>query len=171
MTQAFNLAELQRQLAHVISLGVISETDTAQQKVKVSVSDMDSGWLPWPCEMGRNYQHLRPLRIGTAVILASPEGNLAHARIIGMYYTDTLKPESLTEHQDRIAFNDGTYVMYDSEQKTLSIRSAGKIHIQADSIMLEGTVTQTGGDMTSQGVSVKNHQHQDSMGGKTSQAQ
>jgi phage baseplate assembly protein V len=87
------------------------------------------------------------------------------------------------ENIDVVQFNDGTTISYDSSSKALAVECAGTIHISASgnvsvttaadcliqatgtlfleaaAIKIKGPVTQTGGDMTSDGVSAQGHKH------------
>ena len=95
-----------------------------------------------------------------------------------MRYNEALRPQTTDEHIDRITFDDGTFLEYNSSTQTLKVNCTGTLTLQAqtlnmeaDAINIRGPVTQTGGDLKSDGKSLQNHRHQDSLGGNTSAPQ
>jgi phage baseplate assembly protein V len=175
---SYDQSDQQRQISNLLRVGVISAIDFSTRKIRVTSGDTTTGWLDWPAEIGRNYVRWRPLRLDTQVLLASPNGELRQAQVVNMLYTSALSPPTTDEQIDRIAFNDGTLLEYDSSTRTLQVQCTGTLKLQAQSLTLEassisimGPVTQTGGDLTSDGKSVQKHQHRDSLGGNTSAPQ
>lgn len=96
--------------------------------------------------------------------------------IIGSYNTDDNPPPDGTENKRSTVFEDGTRIEYDRESSTLLADLGGsKIEATKEHILLQvggngieiteagvaiiGAVTQTGGDITSAGVSLQNHIH------------
>jgi phage baseplate assembly protein V len=163
---SFELAELSRRLDNVINLGTIAEANHVTRKIRVNVGTLKTAWLPWPVSIGKNYVHWQPLRVGTQVVLAAPAGELAHAVVVAMCFTQAISTSN-DEDLDEIEFNDGTRVSYSSATKSLEMYSVGNVHLEADgnltlkasAIGIDGPVTQVGGDMTSDGISVQSHDH------------
>lgn len=178
---SFSLAELYRRFENLIRIGTIAEVDEQAQRLRVQSGELLTDWLPWPAHIGNNFIHWRPLRLNTQVILACPSGDPAQAMVISMLYSDQLPAPSDDAAVDVIQFDDGTTIEYNSQQKNLILNSAGSIQfIAADTIALQagqsitstapqhtidgdltiqGAVTQTGGDMTSDGISAQQHKH------------
>ena len=177
----YNTAELLRRIESIIVFASISETDETARRLRVSIDDGQiSGWLPWPADIGRNYIRWHPLRIGCGILLACPSGNLANAQIIGQTYSKNLPPPSSAKNIDTIVFEDGTAIEYNSESSTLSVDAVGDIaiisgtetaitaptiSITADTlnitaaVIIDGPVTQAGGDITSDGIGLQAHKH------------
>ena len=175
----YSVAELSRKLENLILIGSIAEVDHANKTVVVSIGDDDdivvTKPLPWPCEIGRNFISWRPLRVGTQVVLCCMSGDIANAVIVGMLYTQGINSQEQSETIDQIRFDDGTTVQYNSDSKTLLIHCVGDVDLISDSnidlsaansvnisaaqINISGAVTQTGGDMTSDGISAQKHVH------------
>ncbi len=178
---SFNLSDLYRRFENLIRIGTIAEVDEQNLLLRVQSGELLTDWLPWPAHIGHNFIHWRPLRVNTQVILCCPSGDPAQAVIVGMLYTDKHQPASFDPALDVIQFNDGTTIQYDSAQKTLTFSSAGDIdliaeqniniqagntvqstatnHITEGEVGIHGPVTQTGGDITSDGISTQHHKH------------
>jgi phage baseplate assembly protein V len=179
----FEQADLPRQLANLIVLGLIHDVDHENQKVKVVVGDNFTNWLPWPADVGANYTRWRPLQVGTQVAMASTDGDFNNGVIVQTLYTENLPAPSSNPKLDLIQFNDGTTISYNSDNKTLlidsvgiisinatgnisvssdadmTIKAAGQLTLEASQIDIKGPVTQTRGDMTSDGISAQSHDH------------
>lgn len=125
------LSELSRLIDELICFGIIAEVDHAGQRLRLDLHGRRSGWLPYPNEIGRNFCRWRPLRVGTQVLAACPSGNPANAVIIAIIPTDALPPPSTAEGLDRVAFNDGSLVEYDSDAKRMHVVSVGDIVAEA----------------------------------------
>lgn len=125
------LSELSRLIDELICFGTIAVVDHAGQRLRLDIRGQRSGWLPYPNEIGRNFRRWRPLRVGTQVLAACPSGNRANAVIIMIIPTDTLPPPSTAEDLDRVEFNDGSLVEYDSDAKRMRVVSAGDIAAEA----------------------------------------
>lgn len=152
-----NTADINRRLENLIRLGTIHQADHAARKIRVKSGGLITGWLPWPAEIGRNYKRWRPLRIGTGVILACASGDPAQAQLVGMMYTDNFGSPSTDADIDVIQFDDGSTIEHNAAAHTLKIHSAGELTLSGTAIKMLGPVTQTGGDMTSDGVSAQHH--------------
>lgn len=119
--------DILRRLENLIALGSIIEVDHAACRVRATIAGRETGWLPYPAVIGANFVLWRPLRVGTQVVLACPSGNPANAVIVQVLYTDALPPPDTSATVDRIQWNDGTTVTYDSAAGALSVRTPGTI--------------------------------------------
>jgi len=178
MMDSFNQTEHDRLIADLICIGRIVEVDHQAKRLKVRTKTV-TGWLPWPAEMGRNYRRWRPLRAeaqedtqedtqaGQQVILASPSGDLAQAVIVGMLYTETLNAPSNDPDIDLIEFTNGAHLSHNvvsgdmtiTCKGNLSIDVAGTLTLSAQAHIITGPITQSGGDITSDGISAQHHTH------------
>lgn len=180
----YNLAQLAIRFENLIRIGTIAEVDEQARKLRVKSGKLLTQWLDWPAEIGRNFIQWRPLAPDIQVVIACISGDPAQAVIITMLYSGENPTPSTNPELDLIQFNDGSLISYDSENKHLTITSieditinAGKnctlnitdnfalnaknISMTADAITIDGPVEQTGGDMTSDGVSAQHHKHKD----------
>ncbi|WP_051013965.1 phage baseplate assembly protein V [Pararhodospirillum photometricum] len=126
------LSDLQRRLENVVCLGVISEVDHSTPRVRVTISGRQSGWLPYPAEVGANFRRWRPLRVGTQVLVACPSGDPANAVITQILYSAALPPPAFDGHVDLTQWDDGTMVRYDASIRTLIVYSAGDLTVQCE---------------------------------------
>lgn len=149
--KTFEVAELERRLANVIRLGTIAEADHDTKRIRVQSGDLVTAWLPWPAEVGNNYRRWRPLREGTQVVLAAPNGELAQAVVIGMLYTNDQAAPADDDNTDLVQFEDGTEIRYDSAASVLTVHSVNEIQLQADGDLtatVQGNFSATvGGDL------------------------
>lgn len=152
-------ADLNRRLENLLRLGTIAEVDHAARKVRVQSGELTGNWLDWPAEIGRNYKRWRPLREGTQVLIGCISGDPAQAQIIGMLYTDAIASPSTDEEIDLIQFDDGSYIKHNHTARLLEFHSAGELKLSGEQITIVGPVTQSGGDMTSDGISAQHHTH------------
>lgn len=180
----YTLAQLLIRFENLIRIGTIAEVDEQAKKLRVKSGDLLTQWLDWPAEIGRNFIQWRPLAPDIQVVIACISGDPAQAVIISMLYSGENPTPSTNPELDIIQFSDGSLISYDSEEKHLTITSAesitvnaGKnctlnitddfaltaknINLTADAINIEGPVEQTGGDMTSDGISAQHHKHTD----------
>jgi phage baseplate assembly protein V len=171
----YELAEMQRLLSNLMMVGLIHDVDHPNKQLKVIVGELITGWLPLTACIGRNFNGWTPLRVGTQVLICCPDGNPSNAIITQMLYTTDLDAPATDPALDLLQFDDGTKLSYNSESHTLtidsqgpvyinttgdiSIKSAGTMTLDASKIVIKGPVEQTGGDMTSDGVSAQGHIH------------
>jgi phage baseplate assembly protein V len=135
------LSELSRLIDELICFGTIAEVDHAGQRLRLDLRGRPSGWLPYPNEIGQNFRRWCPLRVGTQVLAACPSGNPANAVLIAIIPTNALPPPSTAEGLDRVEFNDGSLVEYDSDAKRMHVVSVGDIAAEAS-----GNITATAGE-------------------------
>lgn len=124
-------ADINRRIENLIRLGTIAEVDHAARKIRVNSGALTTDWLPWPADVGRNYIRWRPLRVGTQVIIACISGDPAQAQIIGTLYTETLTSPSTDPDVDRIEFDDGTALQYNSDTHQLLIDCVGPVLVKS----------------------------------------
>lgn len=167
--------QTERGMLNTLRFGVISHVDHAQKRLKVDVG-LETGWLPWPAEIGRNYKRWRPLREGTQVLVGAIGGDFDQAAIVGVLYTAALDAPSTDPDLDIVQFDDGAELSYHSGTGTMTLRARGDLNISvggnlvydvagvtdatATMHFVQGPVEQTGGDMTSDGVSAQSHKHE-----------
>ena len=167
------LSEIETLLENLIRVGQVIEADVPAAKVKVATGGNITGWIPMPASVGKNFIAWTPMRFGQTVTLACPSGDLAQARIISTGYTvgDVPAPSGNAD-KDLIQFNDGTRIEYNSatheldiySAKNITITAANHLRLAASHTFIASPVTQTGGDMTSDGISAQHHVHPQNSG-------
>nr|VFK12775.1 MAG: phage baseplate assembly protein V [Candidatus Kentron sp. LFY] len=128
---SFDITEHDRQISNLIRIGIIEIVDHFNKRLRVRSGGVLTGWLPWPAEVGRNFIHWRPLRIGTQVILGSQSGDLEQATIIGMLYTQIFDSPSTDPALDLIEWNDGARISYNIDSGEMVIKAIGDLCIKA----------------------------------------
>lgn len=126
------ISDIERRLANLASYGTIAAVDHAKGLVRVDVNGRMSGWLPQPQSIGNNYRAFSPLRIGQQVVLACPSGDPANGVIVQSLNSDALPPPGDAGDVDRMVFNDGTVIGYDSGAKdfTIDVNPAGSANVR-----------------------------------------
>lgn len=135
------LDELSRRIAGMVRIGLISEVDYAQTRIRVQSGQIETGWLPWPASMGRNYVGWRPLAVGQEVILLSPSGDLSQAVVVGLLHVESDPPPSTDETLDIVRFRSGTTVQHDADTGDLLITAARHVTIN---VAGDATINATG---------------------------
>lgn len=158
------------QIANLARIGVIKEVQN--QTARVAVGDILTDFLPWLTRRAHlDYEFWQPA-IGEQVVILSLWGDLSQGVIIGAVAQNAYAAPAQGKQWGK-RFSDGTTMTYDPESHALSV-SAGqspvtvicqKATIKAECITLDTPdVTCTGnltaaGDVTADGISLKNHTH------------
>ncbi len=165
---SFKKAEFIRRQHEQIRLGEVSATDPEQHQLRVRSGGLDTAWLPYPADLGQNYRRWHPIRVGTPVVLASPGGDLSQAVIVGILHSPALPPPATDPNLDLIQFNDGTRISYRSgpspaltiqTDAPISLHTSSTLTLSAAHIQINGPITQTSGDITSDGIGLQAHHH------------
>lgn len=156
---SFELREIQRRLENVISIGTVSAVNHQQKTLRLQLGDIQTDWLDMPAQQGRNFKRWQPIRKGQQFILGAPNGELEQAVIIGELYSDHLPSPSHDPELDLIQFECGTVIQHDNRTGKLTIQAQGEMELVAKILRIKAPVEQTGGDMTSEGISAQQHLH------------
>ena len=156
-----------RAFHNIITIGTLDSFSADGKYACVKIGDIKTKPLPLPAFYGRNFIGHLQAHPAAQVVLNSPSGDLDTAVIVGFLWSNTVPPYTADENVDGIKFNDGTLVEYNSQSQALKVKCVGNVTIEADgtlklkspSIEIDGPVTQTGGDMTSDGISAQTHKH------------
>lgn len=161
MNAAYEVSELLRLLHGMVDIGVVSDVDHDKQLIRCSADDdVKTDWLPVPAEIGRNYVRHRPLRVGQGVVWLAPNGDLSQSVVVCMLHTGAAPVASKDPNVDLIQFENGSLIQHNIETGDMQIKAVGSVTWEATRFYIKGPVTQTGGDMTSDGVSAQNHKHE-----------
>lgn len=137
ITMSLPISDLFRRFENIIRIGTIADIDINSKRARVNSGKLKTNWLPWPANIGNNFLHWKPLRIGTQVVLACLSGDPAQAVIITTLYSQQIDAPNHEPHCDVIQFNDGTCINYNSITHHLQLTVAGSmtIHCQDDFIV------------------------------------
>ncbi len=158
-----------RLLHNIIAIGTLVAISDDAKFAQVKIGDITTDFRPLPALYGLNFTTARPVPLNAQVVVNCPSGNMDAAIIIGYLWAQGVSPYTTDTNIDGIKFADGTLVEYDSAAQNLKINCAGDVNITAagtltmaaTKIIIEGEVEQTGGDMTSDGISAQNHKHEE----------
>lgn len=133
---SFALAELERILANLIRYGKITEIDYSTKRVRVSVGELKTDWIPWKERRAGSIKTWSPPSKGEQVIILSPFGDMAQATILTGINSDSNDAPFSSGTVEGIKFSDGTQATYDTSNKTLSIILAegGKVSTNATEV-------------------------------------
>lgn len=141
MSQQWAQAETERILANLIRIGVVTELDDANARVKVRTGGLITDWLPWlthrACE-DRSWWAPEP---GEQVVVLSPYGDQSQAVVMPAIYQTAYPAPANLRTTSRVEFKDGAFVEYDREghHYHLDVPAGGSItlHIGGTTLLLE----------------------------------
>jgi len=172
-----------RQFHNLIVIGTIDTLSDDGLSAQIRIGDIVTDMRPLPATYGQNFTANRPTLDTAQVLLVCPSGNLENSIVVGFIWSNAIQPYTTERHIDGFKFKDGTQIEYDSEAQELRVKTVGKLSVEAaktieikagenikvtsggtltlaaQAINIEGPVTQTGGDMTSDGISAQKHIH------------
>lgn len=130
-------------------IATVEEIDWEKRQFRAKSGDILTNWLPFPAFITHNYKHWIPLRKDAQIILEVDSGDYNTADLIGMLWSDDIAaPDIPVEDRpttDRLEFEDGTIIEYDSKRQKLLVDTPGEITIRAKAIKLESqTLTHNG---------------------------
>jgi phage baseplate assembly protein V len=123
--QQLDLIELQRRLFSLIQLGVIHSADYPNARVRVTLSGLTSGWLPWLTSRAGGDRSWWAPEVGEQVVVLSPSGELAQAMVLPALYQDAKAAPKNTETVHHVAYADGTIIEYDRAAHKLTVNVKG----------------------------------------------
>ena len=144
----YQLAELERRLNNLLSLGTIAATDYPAARVKVQSGDMLTGWIPWLTRRSSNDSDWWAPEVGEQVMLLAPGGDPAQGVALPAVYQDAHPAPANRETVRRIEFADGGFVQYDRASGELAINVVGHANITVGgktTLISQATVDMDGG--------------------------
>lgn len=186
-------AELMRLLSNIIRTGIISEVDEESWCVRVRSGELETGWLRWNTTRAGAFNVWLPPSPGEQVVIACIGGNPETAMIIGSLWSDANPAPGKSLKEIVISAPDGAVFRYDADAGALSASGMKTATLQASvSVTLDtpvvectdllrtatldvtkggkmsGNITHSGGDFTSNGITVHTHKHGGVKGGSDS---
>lgn len=152
-------------------------------------NDLETGWLPvWTPWVGNQWGLFCPPQVGDQVLILFQEGSVQNGICLGGIYSDIDQPlpcpskEFWLVHESGSSLkftNDGTVTVVTQKDLVATVGNKLTANIQGDADLTvggdinssaaawnhKGDVHVTGGDVTADGISLKNHTHSDPQGG------
>ena len=173
-----NREQLTRHLANLMRFGVVEAADYNASTVRVRIGSLLTNWIPWTSVRTGPDRDWCPPEVGEQVLVVSPSGHPELGIVIASLFRDVHPANGNRVGLRRVTFADGTVCEYDRAAHalnitvpenggTVTVNTGGEIVLSADTqitlnapqIVIEGPVTQTQGDITSDGVSLQTHTH------------
>nr|DAI72873.1 MAG TPA: baseplate assembly protein [Caudoviricetes sp.] len=175
-----NLTEIMRLITNLIRTGTVSEVDPVNWLCRVKTGELETNWINWLTMRAGNTRTWWKPTVGEQVLLLSLGGNLETAFALPAIYSDAFPPPDFSEDGSTTLFKDGGWFQYEPETGQLLIKNIKSVRIEAaDGIQLltsqfgvdadqtringdsviNGSVTQGGGAMSSNGIVVDAHVH------------
>ncbi|RRZ88538.1 phage baseplate assembly protein V [Erwinia sp. 198] len=174
------LTELMRLITNLIRTGTISAVDKESWLCRVKTGDLETNLINWlTLRAGSSRTWWKP-SVGEQVLLLSLGDHLDTAFALPAIYSDACPPPSASEEGSIILFPDGARFEYEPENGQLAISgvksiridtadnielnteklsiTASQMHIRSD-VVINGSVKQSGGEMSANGVVVDSHKH------------
>lgn len=179
-------AQIERRLNNLIRIGQVEQVDYSQARARVRCGAQLTDWIAWTSlRAGGDRDWVAP-EVGEAVVILALGGRPELSVIIGSIYHDAHPANGDRADLRRVTFADGTVCEYDraAHRFTLNVPAGGaevvvnsggqvtvaaaghlnltseaEIYLAAPSIAIQGPVTQVGGDIVSDGISLKTHVH------------
>lgn len=182
---SFSIAELQRRIENLVRVGTIEAADYSGHtpKCRVRMGELLSDWIPMSQPRAGGNRVFQAFEVGEQVLLAAPGGDFAQAVVLASVNQSGVPAAASHPDIHRIDYGNGDFIEHDRASGTLTlqlqgdltirvvgnvaiqadgdiaIKAAGNLDLEAASIRMTGPVTQTGGDMTSDGISAQHHVH------------
>nr|DAK49584.1 MAG TPA: type VI secretion protein [Caudoviricetes sp.] len=140
---SFLRADIPRQTNNVLRIATVAAIDWEARQFRAQTGDITTNWLPFPAWISHNYRHWLPLRESAQIILTVDGGDYNTATVVGMLWSDDVPAPDIPVDDrpwiDRLEFEDGTRVEYDSKRQKLLIDTPGEITLRAKSVKIEST--------------------------------
>ncbi|HCO5886347.1 TPA: phage baseplate assembly protein V [Escherichia coli] len=173
-----------RLLSNIIRTGIISEVDEKSWRVRVRSGGLETGWLRWNTTRAGAFNVWLPPSPGEQVVIACIGGNPETAMIIGSLWSDDVPAPGKSLKEIVITAPDGAVIRYDADKSALSAGGMKTATLQASASVtldtpvtectnhlktatievteggkMSGNFTHSGGNFTSNGVTVHTHKH------------
>jgi len=164
--------DIQRLIGDLSREGTVVSVDHATGTARVRFADdVTTGDIPWLSPRSGKTRVWAPPSVGEQVSVLSPEADTKRGVIIGSLSSDA-HPHPARNSSTLMEFGDGAQIEYDPEAHMLRavLPGGGLAHLEAESVVLRGTVYIQGsafvsgqitvdGDVVGAGKSLKDHVH------------
>ncbi|MFU0878944.1 phage baseplate assembly protein V [Kluyvera cryocrescens] len=174
------LTEIMRLITNLIRTGTVTEVDRDNWLCRVKVGELETNWINWlTLRAGKSRTWWCPSP-GEQVVLFSLGGNLETAFALPAVYSNQFPPPSDSEDGSVTEYDDGGWFEYEPATgrwyvrgiKSMVIEAADNITFKTSEFVVEavnmrinsdvvinGSVTQGGGAMSSNGIVADKHGH------------
>jgi len=113
------LGELERRLSNTIRPGTVLEADYAKARLRVTMGDNTSAWLPWLTSRAGEDRTWHAPEVGEQVIVMAPGGELSAGYVMpGGIYKNDYPANADKAEISRTTYKDGAILEYDRENHT-----------------------------------------------------
>jgi phage baseplate assembly protein V len=110
------LGELERRLSNTIRPGTVLEADYAKARLRVTMGDNTSAWLPWLTSRAGEDRTWHAPEVGEQVIVIAPGGELSAGYVMpGGVYKNDYPANADKAEISRTTYKDGAVIEYDRE--------------------------------------------------------
>lgn len=189
-----NTPELNRLLENLIKKGEIAQTDAAAGLVRVQIGSLLTDWLPYFVPAAGGVSVHRPPSVGEFCLILSPSGETANGVVLCGIQSNSYPKPSASSDETVVQYPDGTTTRYNHQSGQMSVEAAaaltinapqttitGKLNVQGlltyESGMagtgggagttISGSLNHSGGNLTSNGITLHTHHHPGDSGGTT----
>jgi phage baseplate assembly protein V len=113
------ISELERRLSNTIRPGTVLEADYAKARIRVTMGDNTSAWLPWLTSRAGEDRTWHAPEVGEQVIVMAPGGELSAGYVMpGGVYKNDYPANADKAEISRTTYKDGAILEYDRENHT-----------------------------------------------------
>jgi phage baseplate assembly protein V len=113
------IGELERRLSNTIRPGTVLEADYAKARLRVTMGDNTSAWLPWLTSRAGEDRTWHAPEVGEQVIVMAPAGELSAGYVMpGGVYKNDYPANADKAEISRTTYKDGAILEYDRENHT-----------------------------------------------------
>ena len=110
------LGELERRLSNTIRPGTVLEADYEKARIRVTMGDNTSAWLPWLTSRAGEDRTWHAPEVGEQVIVMAPGGELSAGYVMpGAIYKNDYPANGDKPEISRTTYKDGAILEYDRE--------------------------------------------------------
>jgi len=128
----YRVAELERRLMGIISIGKVKALDEGKARVKVAVGGLVTTWLPWLTRRAGGDREWWTPEEGEQVVLLSPCGDPALGVVLPAIYQTAFPAPGSSKDVHRVEYSDGAVIEYNRKTHTLTATIPGDIEVSAD---------------------------------------
>lgn len=137
-----NVAEINRKLNNLISIGTVTESKSSEglSLARVKILERVTDFFPVVGTSNSFKTHATPIKVGEQVLVFCPYGEADSGIILGSIFNKGQKePVGANDTTEVVEYSDGTRLSYDTSTKELKIDASDKITILAQAINVTAT--------------------------------
>ena len=147
-------AELLRLIHNLVRLGTIAQVDHAQARVRVTLGEITTGWLPWIESRAGTTRTWCPPTVGEQCAVLAPGGDTVSAVVVTGLYRAAHPAPSDSADKFHATMPDGAVIEYDHAAHHLRATLPGSAEITAPSGLTINADTTINGDVAINGQSL-----------------